>query len=384
MKTQKPKSKSGAARAEAVASRTASKPAPASDARPASKSAALPAAKTQSKTDPKGSGRAGATAVAGVSAGASAAAKTPAKAATKALPSAKPKVATKPALNIAKLPRPQQTRVVAVCNQKGGCGKTTSVINVAAGLAAAGQRVLVVDLDSQCNATAGLGIDVDEVETSIFDLLVDPKATSIEDVILESEYENLHIAPGSIELSEFESRVATEIGRENRLKKAFAPLLPYYDFILIDTPPSLGLLSVNALNAATEVFIAMQAHPFAFDGLNLLLNTIHLVQEELNRKLEISGIIVTMFDPRTKISKEIVEQVCAMEDLRGAVFKTVIRQNVKLTEATKMRKPIMYYDATCFGAEDYTALCREVCSQHATAGQGADAGKKSRPAESHK
>lgn len=262
--------------------------------------------------------------------------------------------------------RPAQARVVAVCNQKGGCGKTTTIINVAAGLAALGQRVLVVDLDSQCNATSGLGIQVDDVESSIFDLLVDPKNTNLEDVVLETEYENLHVAPGSIELSEFESRVATEIGRENRLKKAFAPLLPHYDFILIDTPPSLGLLSVNALNAASEVQIAMQAHPFAFDGLNLLLNTIHLVQEELNTKLKITGIVVTMFDPRTKISKEIVEKVCAMEELTGCVFKTVIRQNVKLTEATKSRKPIMYYDAACFGAEDYQALSKEICAQNAT------------------
>lgn len=258
--------------------------------------------------------------------------------------------------------RPAQCRVVAVCNQKGGCGKTTTVINVAAGLAGLGMRVLVVDLDSQCNATSGLGLEPDDVEKSIFDLLVDPKSTSPEDVILATDLETLHVAPASIELSEFESRVAAEIGRENRLKKALAPLLPLYDFILIDTPPSLGLLSVNALNAASEVHIAMQAQPFAFDGLNLLLNTIHLIQEELNPRLRISGIIITMFDNRTRISREIVDKVCALEELAGQVFKTVIRQNIKLAEASRSRKPIMSYDPHCTGADDYLSLCHEICS----------------------
>lgn len=257
--------------------------------------------------------------------------------------------------------RPTKTRVIAICNQKGGCGKTTTVINVAAGLASMGQRVLVVDLDAQCNSTVGLGIDADEVELSVFDLMVDLKGTKIEDVILETDYENLHVAPASIELSEFDSRVANEIGRENRLKKGLAKLPPIYDYILIDTPPSLGLLSVNALNAANEVHIAMQAHPFAFDGLNQLLDTIGAVREEINTTLDISGIIVTMFDPRTRISREIVDRLLEMKDIAPCVYKTVIRQNVKLTEASKVRKPAMYYDAACSGTEDYLDLCEEIC-----------------------
>lgn len=267
-------------------------------------------------------------------------------------PSAKPPKAA--------IARPQACRIIAVCNQKGGCGKTTTVINIAAGLASLGQRVLVVDLDSQCNATSGLGIDPDEVDKTTFDLLVDPKGSPPDDVIVETPYENLHLAPASLELSEFESRIASEIGRENRLKKALAQVAPLYDYVLIDTPPSLGLLSVNALNAANEVHIAMQAHPFAFDGLTLLLGTIKLIQEELNPSLKISGIVVTMFDPRTKISREIVERVCAMDGLQEQVYATVVRQNVKLTEASKVRKPVMYYDAACFGTEDYLALSREV------------------------
>ncbi len=261
------------------------------------------------------------------------------------------------------MPRPAKTRVIAICNQKGGCGKTTTVINLAASLASMGQRVLVVDLDAQCNSTVGLGIDANEVETSIFDLMVDLKGTQVEDVILETDYENLHVAPASIELSEFDSRVANEIGRENRLKKGLAKLPPIYDYILIDTPPSLGLLSVNALNAANEVHIAMQAHPFAFDGLNQLLETISAVREEINTALDVSGIIVTMFDPRTRISREIVDRLLEMKDIAHCVYKTVIRQNVKLTEASRVRKPVMYYDAACSGTEDYLDLCEEVCAR---------------------
>ncbi len=259
---------------------------------------------------------------------------------------------------------PEKVRIISICNQKGGCGKTTSTINIAAGLARLGQKVLIIDLDSQCNATTGVGIQAADVDKNIFDLLVDPKKTQVEDVILETQYENLHIAPGSIELSEFESRMAGEIGRENRLKKALAPLASYYNFILIDTPPSLGLLSVNALNACNEVHIALQAHPFAFDGLQLLLETITLIKEEINPTLKVTGLIVTMFDSRTKISREIVDKVTNMPELNGIVFKTQIRQNIKIAEAAKARKSIIHFDQNCTGAEDYIALSEEICLQN--------------------
>lgn len=278
----------------------------------------------------------------------------------------KPKTAVR-SLRLKPAEAPKTSRIIAICNQKGGCGKTTSVINIAATLAAMNQRVLVIDLDSQCNATQGLGIDLNEIEETICDVLLDPKAHSLADVIVESPYDNLHIAPGSIELSEYESRAANEIGRENRLKKAILQIREHYDFVLIDTPPSLGLLSVNALNAASEVQIAMQSHPFALDGLHLLLETIELVQEELNPELKISGVIVTMFDPRTKISREIVDEVCQIASLKGRVHKTVIRQNVKLTEASRLRKPVMYYDNQCSGAEDYVQISREIAAQSKTA-----------------
>lgn len=256
-----------------------------------------------------------------------------------------------------------KARVIAICNQKGGCGKTTSVINISAGLAQLGKRVLVVDLDSQCNATSGLGYEPEQDSLSTFDLMVRSTEIKARDVIVSTDYDRLDLMPGSIILSEFESRIASEIGRENKLKKALAPILDQYDFIILDTPPSLGLISVNALNAASEVQIAMQAHPFALDGLNLLLETIDLVQQELNTKLLITGVYITMFDTRTRISQEIRAAVGKIPGLNSKIFSTVIRQNVKVTEAAQSKMPVMYYDPSSPGAEDYMSLSREIAKQ---------------------
>lgn len=256
-----------------------------------------------------------------------------------------------------------QARVISICNQKGGCGKTTTAINLAAGLASLGESVLVVDLDSQCNATTGLGLSLETIETTIFDVLTEPKKHAVEDAVLLSPYENLHLLPGSIAMSTFESCMASEIGRENRLKKALQPLLALYDFILIDTPPSLGLLSVNALNASTELLITLQAHPFAFDGLHLLLDTITLVKEELNPNLAIAGLVLTMFDARTKIARDIVQKLSQIEFLKGKVLETRIRQNTKIAESSQVRQPITHCAPTSFGALDYTALSKEVLMQ---------------------
>jgi chromosome partitioning protein len=264
-----------------------------------------------------------------------------------------------------------KARIIAVCNQKGGCGKTTSVINTAAGLASLGKRVLVIDLDSQCNATTGLGFDTTKQYVSSFDFMTQAPtskaSSSLSDLsqvgIVQTEYENLFLLPGTIELSEFESRIASEIGRENKLKKAILPLSNKFDFIILDTPPSLGLISVNALNAASEVQIAMQAHPFALDGLNLLLETIELVKQELNPPLFISGVYITMFDSRTRISQEIKNAVSEIPELKATVFKTVIRQNVKVTEATQAKVPVMYYDMFCTGTQDYMMLAEEIAKQ---------------------
>ena len=267
--------------------------------------------------------------------------------------------------NLTKLIKPERTRIIAICNQKGGCGKTTSVINLGAALALHGLKVLLIDLDSQGNATSGVGIPINEVEVGTFELLCDPKTTQLDDIIKETKIHNLSIAPATISLSEFESRIANELGRENRLKKALKDHAKEFDIILIDTPPSLGLLSVNALNAATEVFISMQAHPFALDGLHLLLDSIQAIQEELNPSLKITGVITTMFDPRTKISREIMSSLHEIESIQGSIFSTVIRQNIKITEASKLRLPVMVYDPDSPGAQDYMNLAREMSKIHA-------------------
>ncbi len=250
--------------------------------------------------------------------------------------------------------------VLAVCNQKGGCGKTTTVVNLAAGLARSGKRVLVVDLDSQANATLGLGIVPSRVEVGVCQLLLSKGDVGIDDVVVESCAPGVHIAPASRDLAEFESRVASEIGRENRLKKALAPALGYYDVVLVDTPPSLGLLSINALNAAHQVLITLQAQPFAYEGLHLLLETVDLIREELNPRLAVLGVVLTMFDSRTRIGKEIWERVCSNPALEGKTFRSWIRQNIRIAESSKFREPVLAYDPKSPGSADYLALTAEI------------------------
>lgn len=257
------------------------------------------------------------------------------------------------------LTKPAKTRIITVANQKGGCGKTTVAINLAAAYAAGGLRVLLVDLDSQANSTRGLGISAEDVDECICEVLLDPKKKSLADVVLETGHPRLHLAPASNELSTFETRVVNEIGRESRLKRALQPFLPLYDIVLIDTPPSLGLLSVNAFCAAQEVFVPLQPHPFAFDGLNLLLNTIELVKEDLNPTLVLAGIVISMYDGRKKIVREIVESVQKQEELAPLVFNSFIRQNVKLTEASEFGAPIFEFDPLSLGSQDFVALARE-------------------------
>ncbi len=261
-------------------------------------------------------------------------------------------------------PKPAKTRIIAIANQKGGCGKTTLVINLASALAAGGLRVLVVDLDMQQNTTTGLGISPNDIDECICDVLLNPKVKSLADIVLETGYPYLHLAPASSELSTFETRVITEIGRENRLKRALQPFLHLYDIVLIDTPPSLGLLSINAFCAAQEIFVPLQPHPFGFDGLNLLLNSIELVKEDLNPSLTLGGIVISMYDGRKKIVKEIVESVQKQPELAPLLFNTFIRQNVRITEATEFGAPIFEFDPLSLGSQDFVALAREVVERY--------------------
>ena len=263
-----------------------------------------------------------------------------------------------------KTPHSKKTKIICICNQKGGCGKTTSVVNISASLAYFGFKTLVIDLDAQCNATSGLGLNLETNMLSVFDLLIAPHKNNPKDAIFETKLKNLFVLPASIELSEFESCVASEIGRENKLKKLISQFSHEYDYIFIDTPPSLGLLSINALNASDEVFIAMQTHPFAFDGLNLLLDTISLIKEELNSKVEVSGIMVTMFDKRTKISFEILNRIKASPELKDLLFQTIIRQNIKLAESSNVGKPVLIYAPSSYGTADYLNLAQEILKKH--------------------
>ena len=263
-----------------------------------------------------------------------------------------------------KTPHSKKAKVISICNQKGGCGKTTSIINISASLAYYGFKTLVIDLDAQCNATSGLGLNLEANMLSVSDLMLDPKKSCPDDAIFQTKLKNLFVLPASIELSDFESCVASEIGRENRLKKLISQLSSQYDYIFVDTPPSLGLLSINAFNASDEVFIAMQTHPFAFDGLNLLLDTISLVKEELNAKVKVTGIMITMFDKRTKISFDILNRVKESPELSDLLFQTIVRQNVKLAESSNVGKPVLIYAPSSYGTTDYLDLAQEILKKH--------------------
>jgi chromosome partitioning protein len=202
------------------------------------------------------------------------------------------------------------------------------------------------------------------VDECICEVLLDPKKKSLADVVLETGFPRLHLAPASSELSAFETRVVNEIGRENRLKRALAPFLPLYDVVLIDTPPSLGLLSVNAFAAAHEVLVPLQPHPFAFDGLNLLLNSIELVKDDINPTIILSGIVVSMYDGRKKIVKEIIEAVQKQPELAPLVLNSFIRQNIRLTEASEFGGPIFEFDPLSLGAQDFVALAKEIVERY--------------------
>ena len=249
------------------------------------------------------------------------------------------------------------TKIYAVVNQKGGVGKTTSVINLGAFLADAGKRTLIIDIDPQANATSGLGLDKNNLSHSIYDLLLEE--TSFDEVVYDHELPNLTMLPSSPALSGAEVELVNAIGREYRLQKGLAAINGRFDYILIDCPPSLGLLTVNALTAARDgVIIPVQCEYLALEGLAQLAQTIELVRKYLNPKLIIRGLVMTMYDSRTNLSREVVEEV--RTHFPGRVFRTIVPRNVRLSEAPSYGQPIGIYAPNSPGALAYQMLSKEL------------------------
>lgn len=248
------------------------------------------------------------------------------------------------------------TRIIAVANQKGGVAKTTTAVNISACLAELGYKVLLVDLDPQGNATSGTGIAKHKLARCIYDVLIND--VPLEKVILKSDLKNLKVVPARIELAGAEIELVTQMSREGKLRMAFANLKNEFDFVFIDSPPSLGLLTLNALTAASDVLIPIQCEYYALEGLSLLMNTLDRVRKHLNPSLNILGVLLTMFDARTNLSIQVVEEV--KKYFNQKVFKTIIPRNVRLGEAPSHGKPIVLYDSRSRGAEVYRDLAKEV------------------------
>jgi len=246
------------------------------------------------------------------------------------------------------------TKIVALANQKGGVGKTTTAINLGASVAACERKVLIVDLDPQANATSGVGLSKNE-EQSMYPVLVD--GAPMRDIIRATELPTLSIAPSSVDLVGAEIELREAIGREFHLRKALADVKGDFDYVLIDSPPSLGLLTINALTAADSVLVPMQCEYFALEGISQLLSTIERVRDAVNPALEIEGIALTMYDERMNLSRQVAEEV--RTHFGEKVYKTVIPRNVRLGEAPSFGKPIILYDIRSRGSEAYLNLARE-------------------------
>ncbi|MEX0723617.1 MAG: AAA family ATPase [Gracilimonas sp.] len=251
-------------------------------------------------------------------------------------------------------------KVISIANQKGGVGKTTTAINLAASLAAVEHPTLVIDIDPQSNTTSGLGIESKTVSNSVYEMMIG--STDIEDTIRQTELDFLDLVPAHINLVGAEIEMIDREERERILKKAIESVRDKYDFIIIDCPPSLGLLTINALTASDSIVIPVQCEYFALEGLGQLLNTIKIVRQHLNPELDIEGVLLTMYDTRTRLSNQVADEVKRYFDDR--VFKAVIARNIRLAEAPSFGKPALLYDSTSVGAKNYLALAREIIKRN--------------------
>jgi chromosome partitioning protein len=262
------------------------------------------------------------------------------------------------------LPDPNSTevaKVVALANQKGGVGKTTTAVNLAASLAVAEQRTLLIDGDPQGNASSGIGLPREAVTKTVYDVLIG--SASLADTIhREVQFRHLDVAPATADLAAAEVEMVDQPNRENAMRNALAPVRDRYDYVLIDCPPSLGLITVNMLAAADTLLIPVQCEYYALEGLSQLLNTVHLVQRTVNERLEIEGVLLTMYDARLNLSRQVAAD--AREYFGTQVYDTVIPRNIRLAEAPSFGKPIVLYDVASVGAQSYMSVARELMSRN--------------------